>query len=357
MGESMTEETTLLAHLIPRITSRAEDSATDALAFILNNSEACREALGLLFKDEGFGLKPLNRFRAQVTYDDGSRPDMVGYDDSGEKRIVVESKFWADFQKGQASGYFTQLEAEGPGLLLFIAPDKRIDTLWHEIRRQMNDYGTCVELELLETLDRIRKARITGSKKRVMLVSWTLLLDNLLAAVPSDSLTAQDIRQLRGFAQMQDAQAFLPVHSEELAPSLPRRIRAINDLVDEVVDGHGVPEGWISTKGRNATPQREGYGRYFRSVGGDGEPVDGDFFLCVNYRQWATQADTPLWLWIGSGVSINVVKLRSIAARLVESGQKGPFDVPIYLMTGVEKQEALNNVVCQVRKIVEIANE
>ena len=32
----MPQETTLLAHLVPRLTSRVEDTATDALAFILN---------------------------------------------------------------------------------------------------------------------------------------------------------------------------------------------------------------------------------------------------------------------------------------------------------------------------------
>ena len=349
----MAEETTLLAHLVPKITPRVEDTATDALAFILNKSCYCRAAFSRLLD---FDPKLLNGFQTQVTSDDRSRPDMIGYI-NGEKRLVVESKFWASLLQGQASGYFDQLEAEGLGVLLFISPDKRIDTLWHEIQRQMKDDGNGMEWEIMETPGQMRKARITGSHKRVMLISWTVLLDNLLAAVTSDSVTAQDIRQLRGLAQMQDAEAFLPIQSEELAPSLPRRIRALNDLVDRVVDDHGVLEGWISTKRRNATAQREGYGRYFRSVGGDGEPVEGDFFLCINYEQWATQADTPLWLWIGSGVSINVSKLRNIAPRLVEYGGKGPYDVPIYLMTGVEQKEVLDNVVGQVKTIVKIASE
>ena len=279
---------------------------------------------------------------------------MVGYDRTGQKRLIVESKFWANLLQGQASGYIEQLEGEGPGVLLFIAPDKRIDTLWHEIQRQMNDAGNGVELELMKTPDRIRKAGITGSHKRVMLVSWTLLLDSLVAAVPGDSVTAQDIRQLRGFAQMQDEEEFLPIQSEELAPSLPRRIRALNDLIDTVVDGYGVPGRWMSIERRNATAQRDGYGRYFRAADGNGKPIDGDFFFCVNFRLWATRADTPLWLWISRRVKAEAGKLGEWATPLVEHGNQGPYDVPIYLMTGVEKQNVLDNVVCQVKKIVEI---
>ena len=46
----MVAETTLLAYLVPRLTSRGEDTATDALAFVLTQSSACREAMDLLLR-------------------------------------------------------------------------------------------------------------------------------------------------------------------------------------------------------------------------------------------------------------------------------------------------------------------
>ena len=120
----MRPESTLLAYLVPRLTNSVEDTATDALAFILNKSPACRDALGLLLREgEGaYHLDTLASFDTQVTYKDGSRPDMVGYDQGGGKRLLVESKFWATLLEGQASSYFDQLEDAGPGVLLFIAP-------------------------------------------------------------------------------------------------------------------------------------------------------------------------------------------------------------------------------------------
>lgn len=228
----MTQERTLLAHLVPRITSRVEDAATDALAFILNRSEACRGALDGFIRADNFEIEPITRFETQVTYEDGSRPDMVGYDESGSKRLLVESKFWASLLEGQVSGYFTQLEKHGPGVLLFIAPDSRIETLWAEIKRQwcenrlQSEGGRrSLQLETLRTPGSTRRAKVVGTDKRLMLTSWSHLLDSMSNAAAGDSAVASDIQQLRGLAKHQDETAFLPLHQEEIGLVVPRRIR------------------------------------------------------------------------------------------------------------------------------------
>ena len=171
----MDSESSLLAYLVPRLTSRGEDTTTDALAFILNKSEAGRRALDSLLSEQDLGLAPITKYETQVTYEDGSRPDMVGYDSDGNTRLIVESKFWAALLEGQASGYFSQLEESGPGILLFIAPGTRIETLWTEIRRQMEIGEDPVRFEPVETADRMRRAK-AGPDKRVLLISWDLLL-------------------------------------------------------------------------------------------------------------------------------------------------------------------------------------
>jgi len=205
----------LLAYLAPKLTSRVEDTATDALAFILNRSEACLGALDRLLRDQDFRMEPITAVRTQVTYEDGSRPDMAGYDRSGAKRLLVEAKFWAGLLLGQADGYFGQLDEAGPGVLLFIAPDSRIDTLWAEIRRQMETSEKGIRLEIIETGDRTRRAGIVGSEKQLMLVSWALLLDALAVAASGDAKVSSDILQLRGLAQREDQEAFLPIHRDD----------------------------------------------------------------------------------------------------------------------------------------------
>ena len=98
----MPQELTLLAHLVPRLTNRVEDTDTDALAFIRNKSSACRDALNLLLREgEGsYQLGNLASFATHVTYKDRSRPDMVGYDRVGGKRLLVKSKFWGTLLEG-----------------------------------------------------------------------------------------------------------------------------------------------------------------------------------------------------------------------------------------------------------------
>ncbi len=356
----MPEEFTLLAYLVPRLTNRVEDTATDALAFILNKSSDCRDVLGMLLREgEGtYDLDALTRFETQVTYKDGSRPDMVGYDQGGEKRLLVESKFWATLLEGQASGYFSQLEDAGPGVLLFIAPATRLEVLWGEITRQMEGEQDGFGLEEVKSPEQIRRAKVIGpdkQDKRLMLVSWPLILDRLADAVPRDSLLAADIRQLRGLAQREDEEAFQPIKTAEFSPSVPRRLQWLNRLIDDVVDGHGRPEGWMSTENLKATSQRDGYGRYFRFRTAQGEVVPGDLFLCVNFRLWATSGDTPLWLRIGGGVPISPIRLKDSAPSLVESeGSSWPYDVPIYLQSGVEYGRVLDDAVRQLSDIAEM---
>lgn len=362
----MPEELTLLAHLVPRLTNRVEDSATDALAFILNKSPASRDALGLLLREgEGsFDLDALANFDTQVTYRDGSRPDSVGYDQAGGKRLLIESKFWATLLEGQASGYFDQLEDAGPAVLLFIAPTTRLEILWGEIRRQMESGPDSVKLEVVETSSQIHKARVMGTDyqdKRLMLVSWSLILDRLAAAVPSDSIVAADIQQLRGLAQREDNEAFLPIYSAELNPSLPRRIQWLNHLVDDVVDSRGCQEGWMSVRNLRATPQRGGYGRYFRFLTDQGKDVQGHLFLCVDFGLWATSGDTPLWLKISGEVPVNRDQIQGKTPSLVvlegHSWPGWPYEVPIYLTAGVEYGRVLDNVVRQVKAVWEITSQ
>lgn len=322
---------TLLAYLVPKLTSRVEDTATDALAFILNRSAACLGALDRLLRDRDFRMEPITAVRTQVTYEDGSRPDMAGYDRSGAKRLLVESKFWAGLLMGQADGYFGLLDEAGPGMLLFIAPDSRIDTLWAEIRRQMETSDNGIRLEIIETGDRTRRAAIAGSDKHLMLVSWTLLLDALAAAASGDAKVWSDILQLRGLAQREDQEAFLPIHPDELAPALPRRIRGLHRLINEVVDGRGVPQGWMSVEGFRATATSEGYGRYFRLTFTGAR--DNQLFLCSNFRRWQA-GDTPLWIQIW-------------APRW---GFRDHF-IPIHLRTGLEYEAVLEDVVRQVKAV------
>ena len=209
----------------------------------------------------------------------------------------------------------------------------------------MRDAGK--KIEPIESQSNIRKARIADSDKGLMLVSWDQLLRRLSDNVGGDSQIVSDIQQLGGLARRQDAEAFLPIRPEELAPSLPRRMRLINGLVDDVIR-QGRREIEITTRGLRATPQREGYGRYFRFTN-----VPGVLYLSVNYWLWSTEADTPLWLWINGDVPVDFDKLLDNYPSLADYEGYGYYDVPIRLKAGVEYQAVLDDVIRQIKEIKE----
>ena len=291
----MPNNDTLLAYLVPRLTRQVENAATDALGYILNKSTRSMQALNDLLRGDGFDIEPIVNVETQVTYEDGSRPDIAGYDRNDVKRLLVEAKFWAALLEGQASGYVRQFDHCGPSVLLFIAPELRIPTLWTEIRRQMQG-----QLEWIDAQSGVHTAGVIGTKRRVMLVSWARLLDSM-AALAEDPGIEADVRQLRGLAQRQDVEAFLPLDAQELSPDYPRRVVQYNQIADDAVDSRGVPEGWMTTKGLRATPQQYGYGRYFRFP-----QVPADIWFGVNHQMWAGRADTPLWLWVSSHPNIKM---------------------------------------------------
>ena len=266
----MADDATLMAYLVPRLTRQVENAATDALGYILNQSTGAMQALNDLFREGSFDIEPIAKVETQVTYEDGSRPDMAGYDKNNVKRLLIEAKFWAALREDQASGYARQFDRPGPAALLFISPELRMQTLWAEIERQMAKES---RLEPIDSAPGVRRARVTWTelsdtelRLMLVLVSWVRLLDRMEAMAGDDGVKS-DIRQLRGLAQVQDAQAFLPIHSEELSPTLGRRVVWYNQLVDDVVGVRGVRDGWMDTRGLKATSQRYGYGRYFRFSG------------------------------------------------------------------------------------------
>ena len=337
----MPEDRSLLAHLVPKLTSQVENAATDALGYILNTSDSAMRALNSLLGEASSGIEPVVRVETQVTYEDGSRPDMAGYDTDGVKRLLVEAKFWASLLEGQAYGYAQQFEHSGPAVLLFIAPEVRIPTLWTEVGRQMGPSG---DLQTDNSVTGMPRLTLPDKGIHLMAVSWFRLLDRMDNLV-ADGAVKSDIRQLRGLAQMQDEQAFIPMHSDDLGPEFARRLFWYRQLVDDAVYARGMPEGWISERNSLATPQAYGPGRYFRFQGSE-----SSFWFGVNTSLWSNDGDTPLWFWLGNDAAATT-KAQEVAVGLGVKNSAGW--LPIYLETGVEYEQVLNDVAAKLKRIGE----
>ena len=337
----MAAQDTLLAYLVPRLTVQVENAATDALGYILNRSPQSMQVLNDLLREGGFGVEQITRVETQVTYEDGSRPDMAGYNKDNEMRLLVEAKFYAALLENQASAYAQQFDKTGPSVLLFICPEVRIPTLWASIKQQI---GQKWDMEPIDTPFGGRRARVIGTELRRVLVSWGGLLKTMANSAGDPAIEA-DIRQLQGLAKRQDAEAFLPMHSEELSPDFARRVVGFNQIADDVVNSRGVPEKWMTTHGLQATSQRYGYGRYFHFIG-----LEWDFWFGVNHELWARKGDTPLWLAIHDKNQIN--KDEIARALNVEAHDNW---VPILPKLGVEYDQVVDDVAAQLKVVAKIA--
>lgn len=98
---------TVFSHIIQKRFSQVnEDVATDALAYVLESSEAARRGMMMLLRGLVPEMPPL-RFVTQRTKA-AIRPDMWGLSEL-EPRVFVENKFWAGLTDNQPVSYLKQL--------------------------------------------------------------------------------------------------------------------------------------------------------------------------------------------------------------------------------------------------------
>ncbi|MXW95361.1 MAG: hypothetical protein F4110_07335 [Acidimicrobiaceae bacterium] len=157
-------------------------------------------------------------------------------------------------------------------------------------------------------------------------------------------------QQLRGFVDEQDLDAFHPIQRAELDPSVARRIRWFNQLIDDVLV-QAVEQRWASTRGFRATALWAGYWRNFRFVSEPDSHTSHKFSMCVDLNLWAEAGDTPIWIWAEIAADPDR-RLRD--SDLTVSEDAGWLYVPIHVKTGVEYQHVLEDALHQLRKIGEV---
>jgi hypothetical protein len=237
---------TVFSHIIQKRFSQVnEDVATDALAFILGNSEAAREGFLKLLRGLVEDVPDL-RFRTQQT-EGNIRPDLWGFAGT-TPRVFVENKFWAGLTENQPVSYIKQLaKYSQPTVLLVIAPEARETILWRELKLRVKDSG--IKIEDSQTGAGIVFTAKTDAGPILALTSWSRLLSNLERETTQDLNTKGDLQQLRALCNAADTQAFVPFSREILSDQVtPAFILQLADLVQASVD-QAVSKGILSIDG------------------------------------------------------------------------------------------------------------
>ena len=255
----MPDNDTLLAYLVSSFPGNTENIATEALRHIFDHSNASVEALNDVIQSGIQGIQPISKVETQVIQADGTRPDLVGLDQAGKERVLVEVKFWATLTNNQPNGYINRLPDDGTALVMFLAPAERIRSLWPQLEERLTrDFGRLIEV------DSERKCvRVDGTQRHLMIASWGGLLDSMAARSRDDGELGveTEIRQLRSLAKHADTGALKPVRrGEEFGADSETRQRLYKRLIDAATE-RGIEQEWASRKGLRATPRSYGYGR------------------------------------------------------------------------------------------------
>lgn len=350
----------VFGHLAMRFSTSPENLATEALCFILNQSDNAKRGFIKFLAMMDTEMPEVINFQTQGRGETGEIPDLVGIDGDGKEVFLGEAKFWAGLTDNQPVSYIKRLVKANGKILLFISPEKRFATLWPEILRK------CVKAKLDYQQHAEGKFFLTATlagKPILALTSWRAIINVLrsTAETESDQKTLSDLMQLQGLCDRMDDDAFLPLHSEEMAAIHGKRVAHFIALANETVEKLAANKT-ISLSGLRATTRPDGWGRYFTFS-------NYGCMLMFNFKMWAKNYPTPIWLSITTITSENgkpkwvhkpatEEKLLAYCAntdqQLFRKGKE--IFIPIFIPTLEEKHLVVQSIYGQVHEILDYIN-
>jgi hypothetical protein len=317
----------ILAHLALTFTDRREVLATAGLGYLLSSSSLASGAVEDLLEQWGAPKVPALHYEVEVVDPAAEgRPDVLGLDAEGHRRLILEGKFWAGLTSNQPDAYLRSLVVGG--VLLMVTPKVRFPTLWTELLQACAAHGRGVG-----TVREFEEGRIVSVDGTTFLaiVSWRALLYRIQGALVDggDSSLAADVLQLESLCAAMDSDAFLPIEEGELHNPSPHRIDQLLELVDDLAMRAREKQVIVRTMGKGGS--RWQYARY-----GVTERVQLTIFL--DFRRWARQAPTPLWLEVAvkRGVALQPLEAEE-PRRIFYDGWSDRPVIPLYLKPHVEK--------------------
>lgn len=344
---------TVFSYIIQKRFSQInEDVATDALAYVLESSDAASRGMTKLLRGIIPDLPPI-RFRTQQT--EGTiRPDMWGYAGS-EPRVFLENKFWAGLTDNQPVSYLRQLSAYSqPTILLVVAPVAREQTLWRELKRRLLDANISV-------LERDAAAGVVQSVTTQLgpilaLTSWTNVLSVLEHETVDDPSARGDLVQLHALCNVADNEAFVPVSNVELSDQrTPAFILQLYSIVQAAVE-HAVTENVMSVNKLRPQASWDRIGRYVWVLG---EQSAGGWFG-IHFGLWKSHGTTPLWLLFSEDKFGRAQEVRLLiepwAAKkgLLTATYDHNFAVALDIPIGEEKAGVVRSLVVDLKAIATV---
>ena len=254
---------------------------------------------------------------------------------------LIESKFWASLTHHQPVTYWERLPVDRPAVLLFLAPDYRIDSgsLWGELVDRLQGAGH--RLCPAESRESLLTASAKVGQQRLILTTWNLLLEKmaLKAKDDGDVQAGFEIAELQGLA------------ADVTAAENPRRNENLKLLIAEAVK-RVEQSDWANSDGLTVGQGFEFYGRYLRLAGASA-------WLGIDFKAIKQMPEKPVWLafYNDPNAFISQEKVRSRLGALAEPGfvwGSGYTCVPIAVPGGVDTDATLDAIVDEVERIAKL---
>ncbi len=338
----------LLGHLVPGW--HPERAATIALAHILDLDASPGMAsafVDLVGETGSLNFEP-DRVASDPDQKDDSRPDVTIYDAAGKPRVFVEAAFWEGVPAAQPVEYLRELPGDLSSGLVYIAPRKRIRSLWDVLHQRC---AGSLEIEVGDEPPTNEAVWARVGPCILLVASWAYVLETL-QRVTEDSAVEQDIVQLRGLAKRMETAAFLPLEEDEAADAaLARRLLRYRDLVHKIAGR--LEEYGLATDVKYRQPSLR-----MRRDEGCAMRVHGRFDLRfgIELGAWGDSGLTPLWCVLtGSETFSTLGNWLRIKQRFDGVRSYGDWlYIPVRLKTGTDEAGVIADAVDRIRGIADV---
>jgi len=314
----------LLSYIASNFIKEYENVANSSIAYLLNKYVPARTILKHILNDN----KVPNFYETELSIKSNGRLDIAGKNSDGQISVIIEGKFWANLTDNQPVNYLKELNEDGN--LLFLAPERRIESLKLEVNKRTKEVDS-----------------------RIRYISWNEIL-NLIDQENKkdfDRNLDSDILQLKELCKKMDEEGMPPLSESDLSPMNGRIQYQFANLID---DCNRLIRKWDESnfKRLNSTPTKDGYGFYFRAYGFGCN-------LCFSSEDWfLKESHTPFWLYI---VDEDFNEDKQIYHYLKEYDIENTYNdyasLGIQLKAGWDKNQIVEHIVQTTRDVLKYLNK
>ena len=254
----------LLSHIASNFISQYENVANSSVSYLLNKYPAAQKTLQKILSIRNAPT----HYLTELSTKSNGRPDITGLDDTGNKVVIIEGKFWANLTDNQPENYLNELSLDGK--LLFLVPDKRLKSLEVEIEKRLN-----------------------GKDEKIVIRSWSAFLE--LVEIENnknhDNQLASDLMQIKELCKKMDEEGMPPLSMSDLDPMNGRLAYQFADLIDQC---NARIRLWDHSdfNGTRTQSTKFGHGFYFKAYN-----LTCSLYFS-SYDWFSKEGHTPIWLSI-----------------------------------------------------------